>query len=541
MRRRLSLAAQIALLQLTILTVTLAVGAAVSVRQARAQLDDEYGKRVLAIAESVASIPAVRAAFDDPDPARTIQPLAEAVRRASGATFVVVANRDRVRYSHPTDSEVGKRLSTDPGNVLDGRTFIGIETGTLGTTVRAKVPVYDDERRVVGLVSVGILESQVSAQLSTVLPDLLTYLGVALLLGAVGSLLLARRVKRQTFGLEPGEIAALLEQREAVLHGLREGVLTLDPAGRVVLANDEARRLLDLPDDCVGRRIDDIGLPERLHDVLTGADLGSDLIVLRAGRVLVLNRMPIEVRGRDIGAVVTLRDRTELDTLSRELDGALSRTDALRAQAHEFSNRMHTVAGLLELGETDEAVRFIIGVRLGQERLADDVAAHVQEPAVAALLLAKSATAAERGAQLRISPSCDLPVGREDPELLVTVIGNLVDNALDALEAVDGTTSASDVGGNAPAGGWVEVVVRAGEGQTVVRVSDSGPGVAPELAAEVFRHGFTTKIARSGGRRGLGLALARQACVQRGGHIAVHNEGGAVFTAVLPRVKAPST
>jgi two-component system CitB family sensor kinase len=520
MRRRLSLAAQIAMLQLVILVVTFAVGAGVSVRQARAQLDDEYGQRVLAIAESVASIPAVRAAFDDPAPATTIQPIAEAVRRASGATFVVVANRDSVRYSHPTPSEVGQKLSTEPGDVLRGKTFVGIETGTLGRSVRAKVPVYDSGDHVIGLVSVGILESQVSRRLSDVLPELATSLGVALLLGAVGSLLLARRVKRQTFGLEPGEIGALLEQREAVLHGVREGVLTLDPVGRLVLANDEARRLLGLPDDCVGRRLDDIDLPERLHDVLSGADLGDDLLVLRHGRVLVLNRMPVSVRGRDIGAVVTLRDRTELDALSRELDGALNRTDALRAQAHEFSNRMHTVAGLLELGETDEAVRFITAVRNDHETFSDEVTGRIREPAVAALLLAKSATAAERGATLRVSPECELPAGREDPELLVTVIGNLVDNALDAL---------------GDDGGWVEVLVRAIGELTTVRVSDSGPGVAPELAAEVFRHGFTTKVARSGGRRGLGLALARQACVRRGGRIEVHNEDGAVFTALLPR------
>jgi two-component system, CitB family, sensor kinase len=524
MRRRLSLAAQIALLQLVILVVTFAVGAGVSVRQARAQLDEEYGQRVLAIAESVAAIPAVRSAFGDADPAATIQPIAEAVRQASGATFVVVANRDSVRYSHPTPSEVGKRLSTDPGDVLRGRNFVGVETGTLGRSVRAKVPVYDDNLEVIGLVSVGILESQVSARLSDVRPQLLASLGVALLLGAVGSLLLARRVKRQTFGLEPGEIGALLEQREAVLHGLREGVLTLDLAGRLVLANDEARRLLDLPDDCVGRKLDEIDLPPRLHDVLSGADLGEDLLVLRRGRVLVLNRKTVAVRGGDIGAVVTLRDRTELDTLSRELDGALSRTDALRAQAHEFSNRMHTVAGLLELGETDEAIRFITVVSRAQEALSDEIASRVHEPAVAALLLAKSATARERGAALRVSPSSELPLGREDPEALVTVIGNLVDNALDAL---------------GDDGGWVEVLVRSTDAETMVRVSDSGPGIAPELAAEVFRDGFTTKVARSGGPRGLGLALARQACVRRGGHIEVHNEDGAVFTAVLPRVPAP--
>ena len=211
----------------------------------------------------------------------------------------------------------------------------------------------------------------------------------------------------------------------------------------------------------------------------------------------------------------------------RELDGARSVGDALRAQAHEFSNRMHTVAGLIELGEHEEALRFVEGAAATSDALAARLTEQIGEPAVAALLLAKSAAAAERGAELRVASTAALPAGTgADPEALVTVIGNLVDNAVEAL------------GGEA---GWVEVSLDARNDGVLVEVRDSGPGIAPELVDEVFQHGFTTKVAQSAGSRGLGLALTRQACVSRGGWVSVRNEGGAVFTALLPydRVVAP--
>lgn len=528
-RRRLSLAAQILLLQLVIIVVTVAAAAAVTVNQTRRQLDTQYGQRVLAIAESVAALPTIREAFDDAHPEDTIQPIAEAIRQSAGADFVVVANTDQIRYSHPDEEKIGKPLSTDAGPALAGDVYIGTQEGTLGTSVRAKVPVRDEAGQIIGVVSVGILEERVSQALWAQLPGLLTYVGLALLLGAAGSVLLARRVTRQTFGLEPREIAGLLEQREATLHGIREGIVAVDAANRVTLLNDEATRLLGLPPDAVGRRTDDLPLSPRLRDVLEGRDPGEDLVVLREDRVLVLNRMPVTVRGEDIGAVVTLRDRTELEELARELDGARSTTDALRAQAHEFSNRMHTVAGLLELGEHEEAMRFVTRVTRAGEALAATVTEQVGDSAVAALLVAKTATAAEHGAELRIDPRTSLPADTGVPaEGLVTVVGNLVDNAVEALAGEPGT---------------VEVLLRATARDVIVEVRDSGPGVAPELVAEVFREGFTTKVSQTGGARGLGLALTRQTCRARGGDVTVHNDGGAVFTATLPRrsvVPAPS-
>jgi len=523
MRRNLALSTRIMLLQLGIVAFTVLFGAATSWRLTREQLDDQYGQRVMSIAQAVANSPSIRDAFDDPDPAETIQPLAEAIRKASGADFVVVANLDQVRYSHPNPEQIGKRLSTDPGSALRGQAYTGTETGTLGRSVRAKVPIWDAEHRQIGLVSVGILERQVTAALFDELPEMAAYVLIALALAVGGSILLARRLKRQTFGLEPREIAALFEQREAMLHGIREGVVATDRDGRLTLVNDEARRLLGLNAECLGRRLADLLPAGRIRDVLTGEEACPDQVVLGGERVLVANRMPVVVRDQVIGAVVTLRDRTELYRVKRELDGARSLTDALRAQTHEFSNRLHTIAGLVELGRAEDAVRFITDATLVHQELTESLVERIGDPTLTALLLAKAAVASERGARLRLAGDSLLIGAVPHAHDVVTVIGNLVDNALDAV------TSWPD--GN----GWVEVCVRADEaGGVVVRVRDSGPGVDPTLVDEVFRDGFTTKVAESGVRRGLGLALVAQVARRWGGSVEVQSDGGAVFTVALP-------
>jgi sensor histidine kinase regulating citrate/malate metabolism len=343
---------------------------------------------------------------------------------------------------------------------------------------------------------------------------------VASVLGVAGSLLLARRVKRQTLGLEPRAITRLAEHRDTMLHGLKEGVIGLDPHHRVTLVNDEAMRLLELPSESVGRTLAELGVDQRLCEVLSGRTDGHDQIVLLGERVLVLNRVPISSRGRDIGSVTTLRDRTELVSLQRELDVTRTTTETMRAQAHEFSNQLHTISGLIELEEYHEVVRYVGRLTRSQARLNDKVTSRIEDPSVAALLIAKASQAGERGVQLRISD--DTRLGRIDELLsadLTTVVGNLVDNALDAI-------------GHTP-DGWVAVEIAQQNAHVRVTVRDSGPGVAPELAEEVFEHGFTTKAAADG-QRGIGLALIRMVCTRRGGRVSVRNDHGAMFTAELP-------
>lgn len=535
--RRMSLAGQLLALQLAIVSAVLVVVAVVSLAQWNANFRATAQPRVRSAAETVADEHVVRLAFGDPTQRDLAQEAAAGAESFSGASYVIVATADRTVIASPDPGQIGAKLDLHRSTVLQGRTWVDVVRDGDRKAVVAHAPVLSAGSEphlggapvgeVIGLVAVGQEYPIWLEAVGMATPNLLTYLGIASLLGLTGSYLLARRVKRQTFGLEPPEIASLLEHREAVLHGIREGMIALDATGRVTAVNGEARRLLGLRPDAVGRRIDELDLPDRVRDVLDGTDGDAqDAIVLRLGRVLVLNRMPVSVRGSGFGAVVTLRDRTELDTLSQELEGARSTTDALRAQAHEFSNRMHTLAGLIELGEYDEALRFATSTTTAHQELSRSIAERVAEPAVAALLLAKAAAAAEHGARLEVADGTDLcPEAVGDPRDLLLVVGNLVDNAVDAL-------------GRRP--GWVQVALRSTPEGILVEVRDSGPGVAPELADEVFRHGFTTKIAQSGGTRGLGLALARQACVRRGGWVQVRNDDGAVFTALLPPVRVGS-
>ena len=529
-RPRLSLASQILVFQLAIVLGALIIGAAASYLNESRQLDQRYEKRSLTIAQSVAGMPSVGDGLRDSDPSRTLQPLAEGIRKASGASFVVIAGANGIRYSHPNPAMIGKPIDEDFHTVLAGKTWVGVEHGTLGVSARGKAPIFDGQGRVIGIVSVGFLEGTLSQQLAAMLPQLALYMLVALALGVAGSIFLARRLKRQTFGLEPGEIATLLEQREASLHGIREGTIATDIEGRITLINDEARRLLRLSGDSVGQPLTDVLPPVRVRDLLIGEVTGADEVVLAADRVLVVSRMPVVVRGRTIGYVATFRDRTELESLLRELDNARSLTEALRAQAHDFSNRLHTIAGLIELGRQEEAIQMTTESSSVSQELTESLLERVGDPVLGALLLGKSAVAAERGIQFRLSPDSRLDGDAGHPRDLITVVGNLIDNALDA-------AATSSNGGPR----WVEVSIQKADGDVVIHVHDSGPGISRSDLGQIFSEGFTTKLAGPGSRRGLGLALVQQVAARRGGEVTVINQGGALFTVRLPLSAKPAS
>ena len=515
--RPLSVSSQLLFLQVAVVAATVIIGAFASYALVSSQIDEQYKQRALAIAYAVAATPDILEAMDGPEPSKTIQPIAEAIRRSVGADFVVVANKDGIRYSHPNPDNIGKRVSTDPSGALAGDVYVGYQEGTLGRSLRAKVPILSNGE-VLGIVSVGFLDTQLAQKLAQALPTMTLTVLLALALGIGGSLILARRIDRQTFGLGPREIVGLLEQRDAMLHGIREGVLALDLTGRATVANDEARRLLGLPGSVEGSPLHDLVPEGRVRDVLDGTASGVDQVVLAGGRVLVANRMPVTVRGVEVGAVVTLRDRTELEGALRELDTERGLAQALRAQAHEFSNKLHVVGGLIELGRLDEAIRFVAETSLVHQELVDLVQDRIADPALAALLLAKAAASSERHVEFRLASDARLPAHVSDDRDLITVVGNLVDNAIDA---ASGSVN-----------GWVEVSVHAEQGATSVRVRDSGPGVDERVTDLIFREGFTTK--NGGAHYGIGLALVRQVAQRRGGWVRVANEGGAVFTALIP-------
>ncbi|MFI1720979.1 ATP-binding protein [Streptomyces sp. NPDC020489] len=488
------------------------------------QLDDQAMRRALAIAQTTAEQPQIAKDLQSTAPSvdGPVQVEAERIRKATRAEYVVIMNTRGVRWSHTDPGQIGGIVSTDPTRALGGQEVMEIDDGTLGRSARGKVPLRDSDGDIIGAVSVGIAYDSVRARLIHAIPGLLAYAGGALAVGALAAWLISRRVQRQTRDLAFSDISALLAEREAMLHGIREGVVALDRAGRIRLLNDEAQRLLGIGDEVVGRSLEEALGEGRTADVLAGRVTGTDLLTVRGQRVLIANRMPTD----DGGAVATLRDRTELEQLGRELDSTRGLIDALRAQDHEHANRMHTLLGLLELELYDEAVDFV-GEVVGDHRAtSEQVTEKIEDPLLAALLVGKATVAAERAVALWISDRTWLPDRLIDPRAVVTVVGNLVDNALDA---VAGTPHAR-----------AEVELRA-EGRTaVLRVRDTGPGIPAEHRDLVFTEGWSTKKPPTHGKRGIGLSLVRRLAERQGGSATVTEAdgGGAEFTVVLPEALA---
>jgi len=529
-RQRLS--TQVVIMMVAILTVTMAAGFFVVQWNLIRQLHDQYEQRALAVAESLASQPGLQQAIEAGDPGGisphgVVQGMAMAAMSSTGAKFVVITNAAGTRLSHPHSWLIGTPVDypdrepryTEPFRT--GRAWMGIQHGTLGVEATGKAPIFG-HGRLIGQVSVGFLTATVAGQAARTLPGLAAYFLAVLALGVLAALGLTRRLKRQTFGLELREIAAMLQEREAMLHGIREGVLGYDKNERIVLANDFARQLLDLPADFVGRPLRGVVPPGRLADVVTGEVEGSDLLVLQGDRVLAANRMPIRhERRRHLGWVVTFQDRTESEALKRQLDDAIGLTETLRAQSHEFANRLHTLVGLVELGRYDEAIQFVTDVSAARADLTERLQASIPDAKLVALILAKVSLADERDVQLRVMDDSYVGAPIGDVSEVLTVVGNLIDNAIDAAAQ-----------GSRPR--WVELTIVAADHDLLVRVRDSGPGVPHEMREAIFMDGVTTKSSTTGARRGLGLALVRQVVESRSGMISVGHDGGAVFTAVLP-------
>jgi|tagenome__1003787_1003787.scaffolds.fasta_scaffold20957618_3 two-component system CitB family sensor kinase len=427
-----TLASQMLLGVLCVLVVTTVVGGLLYARFSRETLDTQYEERAGTAAQMVAALPDVRQEVAAGDPQHGLQPLALDLAGHSGLAYIVITDRTGLRFSHPNPGLLGQRLE-EPVAALDGQSHVGIDNGSVGRSANGKAPVVDASGHVIGQVSVGILEAHVATEASTALRAVVLYSALALAVGTVGALLMARGLKRLTFGLELRQIATLLQEREAMLYGIHEGVLGLDTEGRVRLVNDQARRLLGLSSNAIGERLTDLLPPGHLRSVLAGEVPGTDHRVITDDALLVINRRPAVVAGRDVGSVVTLQDRTELEGLVRRMNTVGGLTDALRAQQHEFVNRLHVLGGLLDLGEYDEA-RTYLSV-LGQDELASAEALRerIAPPAIAALLVAKQAVAKEHDVDLVVTGESYLDAPRTLTLALTTVLGNLIDNAIDAV------------------------------------------------------------------------------------------------------------
>jgi len=536
------------LLQLACVSVVVMICTGVFVGIGVQQLRAEAETSALSIARTVAADSDVRAGVanasaDTGTPTNAslrggeLSALAAAAEANTGALFIVITDDHGIRLAHPDPRLLGAEVSTEFAEALAGRETVSWESGTLGESARAKVPVRDPDTNVpVGEVSVGFAPSSVFQELPLLLGGVALAASVALALGAVVSFVTRRRLERLTLGLQPEELSALVQNQAAVLDGVGEGVLAYGPDAVVTVANTTATRLLGI-NDLVGRRIHDLALPGPVIAALAGEQErrgteAADPVVL-GEHVVYIDTHPVSRADRDLGVIAVIRDRTDVVNLTDRLETVASMTDALRVQRHEFANRLHVTAGLMDAGRVPDARDYLDEVLLASRGDGGHLAGeHLTEPFLVSLVEAKAAQAGERGVQLTVGADSLVRGVVAAPADVATVLANLVDNAVSA--AVYGAQPR-----------WVDVELLDDGDTLVITVSDSGPGVAEGTRAfsDAPRADLDPDAVHG---RGIGLPLVREIAARRGGEVWLADAGGqggsgAVFCARLPGVmRAPA-
>jgi len=523
------------LLQVGILLAVVGLGFALEAWQLDRSLEQRFQQRALDVARTLSTQPGLAQAVvarDQPE----VQRRALAVQKATGALFVVITDDAGIRLAHPNPDEIGKVVSTSPDQVLQGHEVSNIQRGTLGLSARGKVPLRTPNGTIVGEVSVGFDASDISAALVRLLRTTALFLGGALLLGVGGTGLLTRLLKRRTFGLEPSDLAELVREREAVLFGVSDGVIALDDAGVVTMANSEALRLIGLPLR-PGDRLLAQDLPVALRRALDGGT-GETAVAVVGDRILVVTHRAVHHAARPLGSVITVFDRTEVENLTDELDAVRMMTQALRAQRHEFANRLHTVHGLLHCGgpgrsrdaaaaAATDAAEYVDALLGAPDVLVADDSDAIAPATIRAYLAGKIAEATELGVELVLAEGSWVPRKLAAPVEVITVLGNLVNNALEAAHEAPVRPAR------------VEVDLLADGDDLVISVANTGAGIPPDLVAGIFSDGVSSR----GPERGLGLSIVRSTAESLGGTVTVTHPGGdgalTVFVARLPQVLRP--
>lgn len=508
-----SLAGQAIALQVVVIAVVVLVGSVLALLDARSDGDAAARQQVVSIATALADSPSTAAAIESGAATAVLQPVTEAVRTNTDIAFITIMSPDGTRFTHTDPSQIGGHYLGTIEPALRGETLTEVYTGTLGPSIRAVAPVRNAAGRVVGLVSAGITSQTLAQRWRDQWPMIAGVGAGALTLSFVGVWAIRRRLLRQTHGLRPDELRVMYEHHDAILHSVTEGLVVLDRE-RVVLINDEARRLLGVS----AGRVTQEDLPEFLRAPAPGA---RDEVHVTDQRVLVVNRARVADTAHS--EVVTVRDRTELQGALGELSSLQILTDSLRAQAREAANKLHTVITMVEMGRPEEAVQFATDELALSQRLVDRLSHDVGEPALVALLLGKSAQADERGIPLTITEDTHLPSDGDDVPLsaqeMITVLGNLIDNAMDACDRTDP---------------WVEVTVALHERELTMRVADSGAGMDAAAFERAMQRGYSTKTDSEPEQHGLGLALVAQVVRRHDGRLTTDVTYGSVVTVTVP-------
>ncbi|GKV69222.1 sensor histidine kinase [Sporosarcina sp. NCCP-2716] len=492
-------------------------------------LEDQIGERALSVAVSVAQIPEVEEAFRSDDPTSIIQPIVARIQDKTDAEFIVVGNMEEIRYAHPNPDRIGKRMVGEDNEraLQKGESYVSESTGTLGNSLRAKVPVYLDGD-IVGVVSVGFLADNIRSVIWSYSKEIWMVLSAVLAAAVLGAIGISNYIKKALFGLEPEEISHLLVQKETILHSIHEGIVAVNEEGRITMINPAALQLLtgkeSNGEQWVGKSADTSFPDSDLLGVLESGKAMYDVEKQAGGHLIYVNTVPIVYENLNMGAVSTFRNKTEIERLTKRLADVQQYADALRAQTHEFSNKLYTILGLTRLGNYDEVLEFIESETAVQDGWVQAVIDDVADPYVSGLLIGKLHQASELRIAVNVQPGSQLTselTGRTRQALL-TAIGNLLDNAFDAVydeRAADKAISLfyTDAGRD-----------------ILFEVDDAGPGLADSVAENLFEEGVSTKGENG---RGFGLAITKQELEAAGGGLLLEEGelGGACFVVLIPK------
>jgi two-component system, CitB family, sensor kinase len=492
-------------------------------------LKHEIGTKALSVAQTISNMPSIQDAFLEEDPALIIQPIAEKIRKQVGAEFIVVGNLNEIRYSHPNPKRIGQKMvGGDNGRAFKGKAVISESTGTLGPSLRGKSPIFNSDGRVIGVVSVGYLQTDIEKEVSRVKQKIFFVTFIVLVGGLLSALLISFNIKRAMFGLEPKEIAWMYQEKHAILESIHEGIIAIDTSGRMTVVNDTAHKILQVPNEILlrGKKIDDYIENTQLLEVVRTGQAEYDREFMIFGEVYLANLIPIFNKKKEvIGAVVSFRNKSELASLLQELSHIKAYAEGLRAQTHEYSNRLYTLLGLIQLGSYKEAIDFISKEVDFTQGFIEFLMKEIPDPVIAGFILGKVSLASELKIHFTIdreSSFRDVPaeISRDS---LVTIIGNIINNAFEAVRE------------NEKEEKIVSLFLTDLGKELIIEVEDNGKGIAASATEELFRAGFSTKNHNT--NAGIGLSLVKKSIDDLNGYITFSSnpDDGTIFTIAIPK------
>jgi len=482
------------------------------------------GRKAASVAHLIAKSPLVIECLATGKNIRDMQIYANESGIAAEVEYIVILDMQGIRKSHPDFEKIGKKfVGGDEADALAGSEYVSVAKGTLGDALRAFVPVVTPEGKQVGVVVVGVLIDDIKIMEKETQKALFAAIIIGMLIGIIGAYLLSQNVKKILFGLEPEAIAKRLEERNAMLQSVYEGILAVDSEGIITLLNAEAIRMLDLAEgdhSPIGKSITNYVPNTKLLEVMESKVAQLDIEQDFHGSPVIANCLPMIVDGEVVGAISTFRDKTEVKDLAEQLTGVQDYVDALRAQAHEFMNRLHVILGLVKLKSYPQLATYINKIASENEEEINFVAKRIREPVLAGFILSKLSLSREKNVIMHVAEESYVPQPQDNEVVheLVTIIGNLIENAFDAVS----NTLYKEV----------ELHMYYDQGSLFIHVSDTGEGISPDLSSTVFDKGISSKE----GNRGFGLYLVQRSLECLGGTIEFETRPGegTVFMVEIP-------